>query len=236
MLGVQWRGVSRKRVFNPKSATLPTIGGGLLSMNPRQAVVECEPANKGGGNGKNASDLLKEEDLTSFGHLVFGNRRDENIVAACIKAHGEFVVLAVILSLNLVAQEGDLEREVLTVGGATFNELCEVGLFVATKPHSHTTAFVVGINHIDDGGFAVFAFNACLVRLNDVARVQGVKFGLDAVTVWINRRSRNGCVFCHFSQECFNFTLIFAHFFHLFVCRPFCCLDKLRLSLRLFIG
>lgn len=82
-------------------------------MNPRQAVVECESAKNGGGLRKISSDLLKEEVLTSFGHLVFGNRRDENIVAACIKTQGHLVVLAVILSINLVSEEGNLKRKVL---------------------------------------------------------------------------------------------------------------------------
>ena len=98
---------TEKRVFNPQSITLPAAGGGLFSMNPRQAVVECETAQR--GKGKSAYASLKEEDSASFGDLVFGNRRDENIVAACVKAHGEFVVKAVVLALNLVAQEGHLE-------------------------------------------------------------------------------------------------------------------------------
>jgi len=63
MFGVQWREVSQKREFNPQTATLPTIGRGLLSMNPLQAVVECESAKNGGGLRKISSDLLKEEVL-----------------------------------------------------------------------------------------------------------------------------------------------------------------------------
>jgi len=182
-------------------------------MNPRQAVVECETAHR--GKGKSAYASLKEEDSASFGDLVFGNRRDENIVAACVKAHGEFVVKAVVLALNLVSQEGHLEGEVLAVGGTTLNELGEVGLLKATEPHGDTATTVVGINHIDDGGLTVFALDTCLERLNDVARVEGVEFGLDAVTVRINRRSARRCVFGHFCEECFDFVHVFAHFFHL---------------------
>lgn len=222
MFGVRHRRVSRKRVFNPLMLRSPVPKRGCYPRNPSSRA--WNPFTK------------QKKSRASFGQLVFGDSRDENIVAACVKAHGEFVVFAVILALNLVAQERNLKRKVLAVCGATLNELCKVGLFVATKPHSHTATFVVGVNHINDGGFAVFAFNACLVRLNNVACVKGVKFGLDTVTVWINGGSACWCVFCDFCQECFNFVHVFAHFNHFSYFVRFCCLDNVRLLLRLFIG
>ncbi len=158
-----------------------------------------------------------QQPKSCFGHLVFRDCRDNNIIAACIKSESQFVECATCLFRCLLgANKGHLKRESVTVGRLSFNELREMVAFKTANPKSHAATIVVGVNDINCGGDTVLSFNALVVAFNNVTLIKSIKVCLQTVTVRVcssRRLTKRGFCFCLF-QKCFNFRFVFlAHIF-----------------------
>ncbi len=141
--------------------------------------------------------MMIQQPKSCFGHLVFGNCRDNYIITCGIKTECGLVESATCLFRCLLgANKGHLKRESVTIGRLSFNELREVVAFKPANPKSHASAIVVSINHINCCGHTVFAFNALVVAFNNVALIKSIKVCLESVTIRICSSSLSERCFC----------------------------------------